>query len=455
MLLAQFRQSLLRSFSQEELTLLCSDCGVNPDSIPNRQSGIEIWAQEIIAYFQRRDELSKLLQRCQELRPSSNWFELDRSSQSPASVATSPLVSSPIAPFASFLQAPEVTPVPSSASNEVSSGKPWVATESVKKGLFALHELAAQKDIARIVGGAQTDLRNAFDQIAFLVDYKQLHDELHQLQFGCYNFLARSQDRFPDDEVFLENLIDYEAAFGRTVDVLKEISTRPNIKNANELTWILKLEQALQFLQDARDELDSALFARCVSMLRSILNTQPSRINTILVTAARNVRFENLVVTLKRLSTVILQSELSADDIERARQFAASVDALVVLGQAFGQQVTLHDRWQEIVNNLQEIDADPAHKLIDELRWQDLTEMAHPLYANGVDDWLTTLRNAEHKLQDAIDTADRKVITLRYKAYRSQADNCFFQVDKKLRDMCAYLTIDIRPQLSHLLDLVG
>ena len=89
--------------------------------------------------------------------------------------------------------------------------------------------------------------------------------------------------------------------------------------------------------------------------------------------------------------------------------------------------------------NLREIERDPVPKLVDELRWEDLRQIAQPLYAGGDQDGLAEMREMHQKLQAAIDAADGKQITRQFNAYRRKAGTCFYQVDNRLRGMCTSL----------------
>ena len=108
------------------------------------------------------------------------------------------------------------------------------AIASAGAGLRALNQLKAQPDVARLLGGAQADLQNTLDQIVYLGDYKEMHDQLHQLQFDCLAFLVRGADKFPDDADFCETLGGYTDKFGEVVGRLREIGGRPALRRANE-----------------------------------------------------------------------------------------------------------------------------------------------------------------------------------------------------------------------------
>ena len=70
---AELRQAIGQSFSVEELEILCADLGIDPESIPGRGSGKDYWVTQIVAHFQRRDQMPALLAALKDRRPDVAW----------------------------------------------------------------------------------------------------------------------------------------------------------------------------------------------------------------------------------------------------------------------------------------------------------------------------------------------------------------------------------------------
>lgn len=70
---AALRQAISQSFSIEELEMLCADLGIDPESIPGRDSGKDYWITQILAHFQRRDQMPALLAALKERRLDVAW----------------------------------------------------------------------------------------------------------------------------------------------------------------------------------------------------------------------------------------------------------------------------------------------------------------------------------------------------------------------------------------------
>jgi len=71
---AELRQNLSRCFDEEELRTLCSDLGVDYDSL--RGEGKEAKVRELIAYHVRHDRILQLVATLKEQRPDVPWQEL-------------------------------------------------------------------------------------------------------------------------------------------------------------------------------------------------------------------------------------------------------------------------------------------------------------------------------------------------------------------------------------------
>lgn len=70
----RFRDQIVASFGTDELETLCRDAGVDPDLIPGKDDGKEIWADQIITYFERRGKLPALLAALKHQRSDQTWI---------------------------------------------------------------------------------------------------------------------------------------------------------------------------------------------------------------------------------------------------------------------------------------------------------------------------------------------------------------------------------------------
>ena len=67
------RERLIQYFDEEELRTLCSDLGVDYDSLPGK--GKEAKARELVGHLGRRGRIPALIEMCIRLRPHVDWEE--------------------------------------------------------------------------------------------------------------------------------------------------------------------------------------------------------------------------------------------------------------------------------------------------------------------------------------------------------------------------------------------
>jgi hypothetical protein len=69
--LTYLRQTIVKSFSQEELRTLCFDLGFNFDDLPGDGRAHKV--RELIAYLERIGRTHELVAICTRLRPHIYW----------------------------------------------------------------------------------------------------------------------------------------------------------------------------------------------------------------------------------------------------------------------------------------------------------------------------------------------------------------------------------------------
>lgn len=78
------RDALAQHFNLDELKILCSDAGVDPESVPYSERGKEVFAYCLIETFRRKGRLSALLRECAKVRSDVPWATLPVDAAPPA-----------------------------------------------------------------------------------------------------------------------------------------------------------------------------------------------------------------------------------------------------------------------------------------------------------------------------------------------------------------------------------
>ena len=375
------------------------------------------------------------------------------------------------APDGRLFDVPAPTAAPPAPPTEAVHRLPTASYgRSAGEGLSALH-LLMQLDPGVLDAAVtfRTDFQIACEQIDLLGDYKDIHDQLHSLQFHCYNCIVQEARRAIDDELAWDSLIDYELTFQEILTHLQEIAThsapevqvtaqqhggepvaQPGIRRAtlaaHEVVWIQDLAQAHYELQTAIETADVRKLKRAIRLVGRILMVQPSQINTRLSATVRTLRLPSLVQGLSRVRDVLSLPNL---DPEKVHQFEAGLAALSDLNVKLSALVASHDRWQAIDLELRRIETTLEQDVSElELSWPDLKELVEPLCAESSAPWAAALKAEAEKLETAIAGGDAARIRQCFRRYRRLAGERFYRVDVDLKRMCDELRTIVAPLAS-------
>jgi hypothetical protein len=329
----------------------------------------------------------------------------------------------------------------------------WVPSSPVQvsEGLGALVELMQTPEVRAALVAFRTDFQAACEQIDILGGHKHMHDLLHTMQFHCYHPMFQEAKRFPDDEMGLENLMDYELTLQRIVRDLQEAAQWPTFV-AVDTSWIGDVEQAQRELHDALEELDALKLKRAIWYMNRVLAVQPSQINTRLNASARALRLPALVEALTYVCDSLERLDLEADKV---RQIEAGVEALANLSQSLAALVQDHDSWQVVDLELRRVEVAMQGDMMElEMSWPILKEMTEPLYADLSDEWARSLQADAQALDEAI--AQRNLARTRryFWRFRRRAGDRFFRVDTDLKGLCGDLR-QIGEPLTTVMSMIG
>lgn len=402
--LIKVREFLGSKFSREELEVLCFDLGVDPENVQGNDRGKEYWAQQIVLHFSRRDAITELVAKCRELRPNAPWSEINEERE--------------------------------------------LIIEEVTAGVMALQELMQMPEVLREVAVLDEDMNRARDQLHTLRNYKELHDQLHELQFNFYIPAFQGMSRFPSDMLFLQDLKRYGQSFSDVIDALVDVINQNEATMRGERSWIERLEKHLQMLEEAQVKSDGQLFAKCLERVQEVIGVKPAEINGRLKDAMRNMSLSNFLLKLSALHENLSHTRL--DDTSKARllEFNEGIQSMRILWERLSTLVDEHDKWQEAEDQLKRLEAEPVERLYDEDDgWQDLVGKLNPLCRASSERWATRMLEDEQKLKFALDERNASRIAEVFSSYRLKAGSRFYVVDKSLLQECSRIT-EIGPKLD-------
>ena len=309
-----------------------------------------------------------------------------------------------------------------------------VQGEPVRKGLVALGDLMHEPAVRDAVVAFRIHFERACDQIDGVANLKDLHDLLHTLQLHCYDRIVQEAKSFPDDELAQANLQEHEVTLQDTLDDLRKVVKRAGMPSG-EVSWIERdLEPARRELHAALETLDAGKLKRAQWRLNHVLAIEPSKINTRLNQAARDLALPDLTRAMASIRDQLRSLDL---DAEKVRQFEVGVETLGRLDGTLTALVDDHDRWQAAELELRLIESNPDQSLEAlEYSWSQVKEKVQPLAEGSDEPWAVTFREEGEKLGRAIEAQDAAKARLRFRGCRRQAGTRFHAVDLMLKDQC-------------------
>ena len=319
---------------------------------------------------------------------------------------------------------------------------PRESTKKISEGLDGLENVILKR---------QPILRDA-QQFKFVFDaarrnsievatYKDIHDQLDDLQTLCYERIADEAVRFLDDPNAPRRLIDHKRQLQRIISKLRDI-TKDSLSQ-DEYEWIGDLERIRRGLDDALSTSNQRMLHELKDDLRDILETQPNDINRRLLDAASRL---NLPELLNALHSLLDQIDRHTD-ARQWQQLKAGVDALGGLSSRLSILLQEHNQWQDIDRRLRLIESNLIIEADEmEASWRRLRQKMERLCEDsdkwakdiGSDqDWGAELLADSAALQVAILARDANNSRYSFRILRDKASDRFLRVDKALKRLCS------------------
>jgi hypothetical protein len=352
--------------------------------------------------------------------------------------------------FTTLRESPEPPPLADYADFS-RTARPTAARgqSAISAGLRALLDLMQKDEVKRAAADYRAEFQTAHDQIQILTDYKDMHDELHDMKTESFQPLCNALEQFPRQERARDMVGNARFDLARNVQNVQDVLTQPAFANSIN-SWVDKLEKALEELNRAHDQGDWDALNRAVRYIDLVIADQPPKINVQLVEAARKLGFAKLVYAMTRV-----REHLSESDVDRGRAtlFEGAIHNLADLYHRLTELIAEHDRWQQIDSDLRLIRNDSSLDTL-MLTWEVLRGMAEPVYRGRAEPWARSLASVVERLDRAV--ADKNVKEARepFQQFYGHASNRFIQVDKALRKLSTDLR-EVGQLLSFVLEVIG
>jgi len=336
------------------------------------------------------------------------------------------------------------TPVPVD-SLSVALEKNRELAETSTKAFQGLSQLMGNPKIMSFVAEQQEQLISADQALQTLVDYKNVHDLLHDLQFKCYNYVLQ-EGRKLEDQIDWSLLDKPQKDLVSILVSLKEAESQKSMAD-EDFSWLEDLRSAQERLSVACDQLSVAPLKEARDLIKTILQMRPTIFDTKLCAAARTLPLEDLRNALCAIRAKLGPRALETD---AGASFSAGLDALPELSATLKALTTEHTRWQVIETRLWSIDA-LIDRDVSELQdaWPQVVERLAKVCNGNRAPWAISVLEAAGKLdnllkvptpEDAKDLQRWKMkVRQSYRSCSNDSGTRFYQVDLSLKRLCDQL----------------
>lgn len=305
-------------------------------------------------------------------------------------------------------------------------------------GLDALHARLGEPAVRERLTKSLAGLGQITGMIDSLYAYKSLHECLHQLQAKQFRTLRDAAKDLPDNMEQAMELLAYRnqlrSACVIARDVVARLPPMPAGLRTTETLWIDALEAAGEQFHTAIENTDSASARAALRKIRSIMVTDPPRLNRLIFTTSAGLPLDDLMQALTDIGG------------ETVPDIAAALTSLQTIIPTIRARVTEHRDWQDIEIRIAELDQlfeSEADDLIEEfaVTWLDLKPEVQNLAARDPDaKWsvkiLACVTNVDDRLAaEQVDDAFR----FAFDVWRGEAQFRFLVVDSKLKADCSEL----------------
>jgi len=306
-----------------------------------------------------------------------------------------------------------------------------VNVDAVNEGLRTVADLLRGGPVRDALLEFRLRFGTAVEQIDRLASLKDVHDQLHRLQFQCYDPILREADALEKkDESAVDNLETHGDELRRVIARLRELEQT----KAFEATRLLaQLDRAQMLLAAAIAAADAPQVRKAVVPIDRVLAFDPPLIDSLLNHAARELQLEAIIDAIGLACRRARESRMEPQKLQELEQ---GLDALRQLDQNLDALVTDHGRWQNADIELRRVAtnfASDSAELVDS--WPGLKAQIAELAVTD-EPWVRDMRSNQTNLESAIAANDVGGMRRYFNSFRRQAGYQFFEVDSKLKRQC-------------------
>jgi hypothetical protein len=295
------------------------------------------------------------------------------------------------------------------------------------------HLCAETDDFDVLKNSFMIDFKKCYAQIQLLSGRKDLHDQLHELQFRFFTpVYAIFTDKCMSVDQQLQSILrEYCFNLSEIRENLAAIVSNNRSIPERELVWVKDLAKAYEDFDEGTRSIDFARVHAAIASVGTILARWPLRINVSLTETARDLALVELARKLHLLcdKSTTFKQQLG----EKARE-------LEQLGFHITTLATIHDDWQMLDEDLRLLETTVTQNLRDiEVIWPSLKDKAANLCSHNPGNWTQRFEHLSGEIDVALQTHDLVLAKGHFIRFTSAARDRFYLADQNLKEGCRQL----------------
>ena len=298
---------------------------------------------------------------------------------------------------------------------------------TVITALQTLKDRIAEPDVAGPLRSWRDKLDELADGFERLKGYKTIHDSLQTIQIQLYTIDLNKARDDPSALLMLQNqALQFDIITG---NISKGAQSLPDTALARRMEMKMvvdPLAEAVHQLRDAISDLDYPSAALALNTIRGLLRREPSRISGQLTAIAESLPINLLIEAIEQIIKKLNEQDPAMNVL------SSSLRGLHELVPRLQGQVSEHDMWQNIENELAAADQDVDRGSLDamqdfQLHWKAVKLRITPLWhANPQAPWVIKSQKFwdafETTFQDIADAPSRaNQLRQRYNMFRTRS----------------------------------
>lgn len=348
------------------------------------------------------------------------------------------------------LSARQISLAPSASLTRTPSASDLAAraAQSFAPGLQAFHSVAAESGARATAEAAVAVLTGAERRMRAVIEYKRLHDVLHEVLVRVIEPIGQLLEIGPSERT-VAGLAELRAKLGCQYRRAIQIRTRGLFAGGLVGEVVQDLRRSRRALKgqtrrcrDTPEERGPAfqtLSARILPGLESDVLLSSTAVNERLVAVASSLDLDQVVQCLERVHAAAVSTSAGIETLSRLR---IGIDDLSTFDTAFRSAIEEHDQWQQmdrLVRGNYDLAKDGDLERLQE-RWESKIEPRLSELSQAFEDaWAVQLRAALPRMRERLDARDAYGVTAVYEQIVPIVDQRFYDVDQSFLRRCERL----------------